>query len=138
MNSIPVSAAPSLTLRKFHDDYLARYPYKTFPIVDDNRLVGAINRGAIWRFPPAQWDRHTVAECLIRVSEENTVRPEIDAAEALDLMVQTGNPRLLVSQWEKLVGIVSYGSLYQAARERETDRLPTGQKFPAVERTSRG
>ena len=107
MNAKPVSVAPLLPIADLVNDYFYRYYYKTFPVVEGSRLVGYVSAREVKAVPRERWPFVTAADILVRCSPDNTVRPETDALEAVQLMNRTGNSRLLVAEGERLVGIIS-------------------------------
>jgi Zn-dependent protease len=111
MNSNPVTAPGSVTVEQLVDDYVYKYHFKMFPVVDDGRLVGCITTRQIKEVPREQWGQVTVGEIAREGTHENTIAPGIDAVKALALMHQTGNSRLLVVEGTQLVGILTLRDL---------------------------
>jgi Zn-dependent protease/predicted transcriptional regulator len=107
MSTSLVTVPPSTTLRSLVEDYVYRYQYKMFPVVEDSRLVGCITTRDIRETPRDEWDRHTVLEVANQCSEENTVSPNLDAASAMSLMAHDGKSRLMVVENGRLLGIVA-------------------------------
>lgn len=111
MNANPVTVPPSITLEQLIEDYVYKHHYKMFPVVDGDRLVGFITTKDIKEIPREEWRRKTVGEIVTRCSPQNTIDPETDAVKALSLMNQRGLSRLMVTEGEHLVGIVSLKDL---------------------------
>jgi Zn-dependent protease/CBS domain-containing protein len=111
MNANPVTAPASVTVEQLVDDYVYKYHFKMFPVVDDGKLVGCITTRQIKEVPREQWGQVTIGEIASGGTHENTISPEIDAIKALALMHQTENSRLLVVEGTKLVGILTLKDL---------------------------
>jgi Zn-dependent protease/CBS domain-containing protein len=110
MNPDPVVVPPSLDLRHWVEDYVYRYHHKMFPVASAGHLEGIVRTAALGRFPREEWELHTVAEV-----EDNarslSVPPDADALQALERMHRTGSSRLLVTDGDQLLGIVSLKDL---------------------------
>ncbi len=108
-----VTVTRSLSLEEFIEEYVYRYHYETFPVVEDSRLIGLINTKQTKTVPRDEWSIRTVQDVLEPVSESNTVDPQTDAMEALTLMNKTGNSRLLVARDGELAGILALKDLLE-------------------------
>ena len=72
-----------------------------------------------WRtFPATDWGRRTVGEAMKRDVQAVAMRPDADALEALGKMQRTGASRLLVTEGDRLVGIVSLKDLLAFLNEK--------------------
>jgi len=111
MNTEPVVVAPWVTLREWVEDYVYRYHRKAFPVVNDGRLEGIITTQVLSGYPRDEWDRHTVGELMRRDVGALSISPRADALEALGKMQATGSSRLLVTEGDRLVGMVSLKDL---------------------------
>jgi Zn-dependent protease/CBS domain-containing protein len=111
MNPEPVVVPPNLDLRRWVEEYVYRYHRKLFPVADDGRLAGVIGTRVLAEVPQEEWDRHTVGELMRPDVAALSVAPDTDALEALAKMQRTGFSRLLVTEGERLVGIVSLKDL---------------------------
>ncbi len=111
MNPNPVTVPMSATVQELVEDYIYKYHYKMFPVMDGKNLVGCITTGEVKEVPREEWSRKTVADLVSRCSPENTIDPQADATKALAMMNQTGRSRLLVVQNEQLMGIVTLKDL---------------------------
>jgi Zn-dependent protease/CBS domain-containing protein len=111
MNPQPIVVPSSLDLRQWVEDYVYRYHRKAFPVVSNGHLEGVITTQALMQIPRSEWDRHTVAEMMRHDVRALTVRPDADALVALAKMQRTGSSRLLVTEDDRLVGIISLKDL---------------------------
>ncbi|MEW6657662.1 MAG: site-2 protease family protein [Thermodesulfobacteriota bacterium] len=111
MNPHPVTAPGTITVEQLVEDYIYKYHFKMFPVLDDGRLVGCVTTRQIKEVPREEWHRVTIGELASQGTPENTISPETDAVHALALMHQTENSRLLVMEGNKLVGILTLRDL---------------------------
>ncbi|MGE5893142.1 MAG: M50 family metallopeptidase [bacterium] len=107
MKKDPVTIPSSITIRELVEDYIYKYHFKMFPVVDNGNLVGCITTKQIKEVPAEQWATRRVGELLSGCSRINTISPDIDAVRALSSMSQSGNSRLMVVEGDKLVGIIT-------------------------------
>jgi Zn-dependent protease/CBS domain-containing protein len=111
MNREPIVVPPTLNLRHWVEDYVYRYHRKAFPVASDGRLEGYIGTRVLQNYPRDEWDRRTVGEVMRHDLDRVTVRPDADALHALQQMQKTGNSRLIVTDGDRLVGIISLKDL---------------------------
>jgi Zn-dependent protease/CBS domain-containing protein len=111
MNPDPIVVPPSLDLRHWVEEYVYRFHHKMFPVVADGRLEGVISTEALTHFPRDEWDFHTIAEAMWPSPLSISLPPNADALQALDQMRRTGSSRLLVTEGDHLLGMVSLKDL---------------------------
>ena len=111
METSPVTVPRMVPVRELVDQYVYRHHFKTFPVVDGDRLVGCVSTKDVRALAQDEWDRQTVGSIAEPCSEENTVPPDLDAMKALSLMSRTGTSRLLVAEGDRLLGILSLKDL---------------------------
>jgi Zn-dependent protease/CBS domain-containing protein len=107
MTADPVTVPPTITIAQLIDDYAYRYHHSVFPVVDRGRLVACIGMRDIKRLPRKRWSATTVAEIMQPCSEATATSADMDAMQALSLMIRTENSRLLATEGDRLVGIVT-------------------------------
>jgi Zn-dependent protease/CBS domain-containing protein len=111
MKADPIGVAPSATIAQLVDDYIYRYHYKLFPVVEDGRLAGCVTTRDVQRVPREDWSRRTVASISNGCTPDSTVGASSDAMEALTKMRRSGLSRLLVVDGDRLLGILSLKDL---------------------------
>jgi Zn-dependent protease/CBS domain-containing protein len=107
MKSDPVTVPESITIEELVEDYIYRYHYKLFPVVNSHKLVGCITTKEVREIPREQWGEKTVGELADPCSTENTIRPDADAVQALSTMRRNNASRLMVVENDKLMGIIA-------------------------------
>lgn len=111
MTQKPIVVPPTLDLRDWVEDYVYRHHRKMFPVASDGRVEGVIATQALARFPREEWEQHSVAEAMLPDVRELSIAPDADALDALQRMQRTGSSRLLVTEGDQLVGILSLKDL---------------------------
>jgi Zn-dependent protease/CBS domain-containing protein len=108
MNTDPVTVNRSVSVDDLVEDYIYKYHYKMFPVVENTgRLVGCVTTKQVKDVPREEWKRKKVEEISAPCSEENVIDPRVDAMKALSLMTKTGASRLLVATGDHLVGVLA-------------------------------
>jgi CBS domain-containing protein len=98
---------PSTSVQQFVDDYVYRYHFRLFPVVQDGQLMGCVKTGRVKELPRDQWPDREVSEIVEPCSDQNTIEPKADALKALAKMRRQGNSRLMVVDNGHLEGIIS-------------------------------
>ncbi len=126
MHTQPVTVPADISIQSLVDDYLFRYDFKMFPVVkESDRLAGCVTSKDVKQIPKEEWTTHRVAEVVHPCSEENTVSPDTDALQVLSKMRDKGVSRLLVTERDHLVAVVSLKDLLSfVARKLELDGGP--------------
>jgi Zn-dependent protease/predicted transcriptional regulator len=107
-----VVTVPSyISVAELVTDFIYKYHFQVFPVVDNDVLKGCVNIGQVRTIERDEWERHAVKELMNECSLENAVSPETDASVALSVMSRTGNTRLMVVEDKKLVGIITLKDL---------------------------
>ncbi len=100
-----------LDLLRWVEEYVFGYHRKMFPVTADGHLAGVITTQALANYPREEWSRHSVEEAMNRDLDALCIPPHTDALEALAKMQRTDSSRLLVTEGDRLVGIVSLKDL---------------------------
>ena len=107
MSKNPVTVPTSLTIGELVENYIYKYHFKMFPIMEDGKLNGCVTTRQVKEVPREEWGFRKVGDIASHCSLENAIGPEYDAVKALGLMSRTGNSRIMVVENGQLVGIIS-------------------------------
>jgi len=102
-----VTGAPDLSLDRFVDEDLYRHKYRSFPVVEADRLVGMISVRDVQYVPRAEWPARTVRQAMHQVREENLVHPSDDLGSVFRKMAEEDKGHLPVVEDGRLSGIVT-------------------------------
>jgi Zn-dependent protease len=115
----PVTVSPDITLRELVEEHVYRYHFKMFPVVEGDRLIGCITTRMLSEVPKAEWDSRTVRSVIGGCADSHTARPETRVTEALSIMKNTGQSRMMVVRDGHLVGIISLKDILGAFSQRQ-------------------
>jgi CBS domain-containing protein len=93
------------------EEYVYHLHHKAFPVVSDGHLEGLITTQDLAKIPRSEWGQHTVGEVMERDLKAVAISPDADALGALGKMQHGGVTRLLVTEGDRLVGIISLSDL---------------------------
>ncbi|MGD2100199.1 MAG: site-2 protease family protein [Desulfobacterales bacterium] len=107
MKTDPVTVPQSTTIEQLVEDYIYRYHFKLFPVINSHKLLGCITTKDVKEIPREDWIHKTVGEIAQKCSAENTIKPDADAVQALSAMRRNNASRLMVVENDRLVGIIA-------------------------------
>lgn len=107
MRKTPITVPPSLGVEELVNDFIYRYHFKMFPVVEGETLVGSVTTREVRDVRRDEWGKTRVGDIAKVCSPGNTISPGTSAAEALSVMNKTGNSRLMVADQGRLLGILS-------------------------------
>jgi CBS domain-containing protein len=102
-----ISVSPSLRIDELVEDFFLRHKHVTYPVTENDRIVGMITLKRVKEISRDQWAERTVREVMLPVREEILLDPEEEAVDALQRMVRTGEGRLPVVQNGRVVGMIT-------------------------------
>jgi Zn-dependent protease/CBS domain-containing protein len=102
-----VSVPPGLSVRALIERYFLTHGYGGFPVVENGQVSGIVSLGDVKRVPPEDYDRLTVREVMIPLTERLTIAPEEDVSLALQRMAEEELGRLIVMQRGRMLGLVT-------------------------------
>lgn len=111
MQSNVVTVDPSLSVEELIESYIYRLHHKMFPVTDNGRLLGCVTTRDVQKVPRNEWASTTVARISRECEKDNTIAPTSDAMEALSQMSRHGAHRLMVTDDDRLVGLLSLSDL---------------------------
>jgi Zn-dependent protease/predicted transcriptional regulator len=111
MQRDPVTVTPDVRIGDFVNDFIYKYHYKLYPVVDGDRLVGCLTTKQIKEISREEWGVRTVGEIALQCSEGNSIAPHVDATKALAKMSKNKVSRLMVTDDRRLVGVITLKDL---------------------------
>jgi Zn-dependent protease/CBS domain-containing protein len=108
MKEDPVTVPSSTTVDRLVEDYIYRYHFKMFPVVESSgRLLGCVTTKDVKALPKEEWGKKSVGEIAASCTEANTIRSGDDAVKALSRMSQNNMSRLMVVDNGHLAGVIT-------------------------------
>ncbi|MFH0965707.1 MAG: site-2 protease family protein [Planctomycetota bacterium] len=111
MSAEAVSVPPELSVADLVENYVYRYHFKMFPVVEGERLVGCVTTRQIREVPRDRWAQSRVGEISVGCEPGNVIGPDEDAMKALSRMQASRASRLMVVEEGRLAGILSLKDL---------------------------
>lgn len=112
MNTNPVTVSPALSLEDLVENYVYKYHYKMFPVVNESHdLLGCVTTKEVKAVPRDEWAQNSVQAVMRASCAEDTVTPDTDAIKALTQMKKTQNSRLMVVDGGHLAGVLTLKDL---------------------------
>jgi len=106
MTADPVTVPADATVEEFVDDYLYHHNFDRFPVVRGERLVGSMGLSEVRDVPRDERNRTRVGDACEERVKENTIEADMKADEALNRMQQSRTGRLMVTEGDRLVGML--------------------------------
>lgn len=118
-----ISAQASLTLHEFVSMLSPHSHYEAFPVVEGNKLLGAVTLSTIIRVPPDEWSATTIRDVMD--AQATRISANCAVSEALRLLLGAHKkPMLLVvSEKGKIRGIVTKTDILHALKIRREEPI---------------
>ena len=102
-----ITVSPDIPLNTLVDDYFFKVRHATFPVMEDDTILGLVTLHDIKEVPREKWKETSARQVMIPISKNLVIRKDADAMLALARMAGNQIGRLLVLENSKLVGILS-------------------------------
>ncbi|HEX6135488.1 MAG TPA: site-2 protease family protein [Longimicrobiales bacterium] len=107
MTANPETIPPAQTLQRFLEEYVLKGRHHSYPVVDAARPVGLITLDRVRAVPKDEWSTRTVEEAMVPLSDAITVGPNDSMNRAMEKMSEARIGRVLVTDGDRLLGIIS-------------------------------
>ena len=108
-----------ISLAEAGHDHFLRSGYGAYPVVRGDAVVGLLCRRDILKVPADERDRTSVQAAMVPLGEVVVVPPDASLIRAMSKMAESGTGRVLVMEGERLVGLLTMGSVLRHVRVRE-------------------
>jgi len=102
-----ITVSASMLIEELVEDYFYKHHFKMYPVLENSKLIGIVTTRMVKEISKEDWKLSKVGEITTPCTEENSIRPDADAMDALSKMYQSGNSRLMVLEEGRLVGIIA-------------------------------
>jgi Zn-dependent protease/predicted transcriptional regulator len=109
----PVAVDSSMSLSQFVNDYVFHYHYRTFPVVELDRFIGMIDVRSIKGVPAQDWPYTKIGGYLSDPSTYCVLDPDMEAMEALQMLLAQNCTKAPVVRNEALLGILARSDLFK-------------------------
>jgi Zn-dependent protease len=127
----PATVDAHVSLGEFMDAVAHRHHYTTYPVTDDDRVVGLLPFASVARVPRADWETTVVLDCMLPLHAVPTVHADEQLLDAVTELGAGTLDRALVTDGDLIVGLLSItdvGRLLAAASDRTRTGTGTGPK----------
>ncbi len=111
MTTNAITVSPDVTVSELIDNWIYKYAFEFFPVVDGNELLGSVSLAEVRQVPSDRRPLVRVGEILVPPSDKNTIDAGASASDALVKMQGTGNSLLLVTSKSGLAGVIALKDL---------------------------
>jgi len=108
-----VAVDTSMTISQLVNEFVFHYHYRTFPVVELGRFIGMIDVRSIKGVPAADWPTTKIGPYLSDPSTYATVDPDIDATDALRVLLARNCSTAPVVRNGTLLGILTRSDLFK-------------------------
>lgn len=102
-----ITVPADITLDQLLDHYFFRFRFTSFPVIEDDNLIGLITLHDLKEIERERWNAVRAKEAMIPLQEGLVIERKSEVTEALTKMASGGFGRLLVVEDHKLIGILS-------------------------------
>jgi len=108
-----VAVNTSMTISQLVNDYVFHYHYRVFPVLELNRFIGMIDVRSIKGVPPNDWPTTKIGGYLSDPSTYCVLAPDVDATDALRLLMSQNCSTAVIVQNSTLLGILTRSDLFK-------------------------
>ncbi|MFP5330960.1 MAG: site-2 protease family protein [Acidimicrobiia bacterium] len=103
-----VTIAENTTLQEAVDDYFLRYDHAAFPVNDDEgETQGILTLRSVRQVPRDEWPMRQAWAVMTRLGDARAVDADTPMDEALKLLTESEDQRVLVTESGRVVGIIT-------------------------------
>ena len=119
MSKNVVTVPGSIMLDRLIEDYFFKFRYASFPVVEDDSILGIVTFHDIKERDKNDWPKVTAKEAMLMINDSLLTDKEEDLVTALVKIVNNGVGRLLVIEDSKLIGIISQKDIIRLFQFKE-------------------
>ena len=118
-----LTVSPDISVQKLVTDYFLIHPHGGYPVVQNDKLEGVVTMSSVRSIPAEKREMETVAQAMVPYERIVTISPNASAAEALQKIAEKNIGRLLVTDGDRILGMITRGDLMKTIRTRQDLRL---------------
>src|SRR5881409_1830663 len=111
-----LTVSPDISVQKLVTDYFLIHPHGGYPVVRNDKLEGVVTMSSVRSIPAEKREIETVGQAMVPYERIVTISPNASAAEALQKIAKKNIGRLLVTDGDKILGMITRGDLMKAIR----------------------
>ena len=114
-----LTVGPDITVQQLVNDYFLVHPHGGYPVIQNDKLQGVVTMSSVRSIPKEKREFETVGQAMVPYEKLLTITPGASAADALQKMAQTNVGRLIVTDGDRILGIITRGDLMKTIRTRQ-------------------
>jgi Zn-dependent protease/predicted transcriptional regulator len=114
-----VTVPKDITIRELIDDWLLKYKYSKFPVIDkedNDKYLGIVTLNDIKVVPKDKWDFTTVGEIVNTFIEEDKIDMDAELFDAIKKMNNESVSALVAIEGGKIIGILTKTDIIQITK----------------------
>jgi Zn-dependent protease/CBS domain-containing protein len=119
MTRNPLTVGPGVTVQGLVNDYFLVHPHGGYPVVENGRLQGVVTMSSVRSIPRERRESETVAQAMVPLQRVVTIGPMASAAEAMQKMAGKQIGRLIVTDGENVLGIITRSDVMKTIQTRQ-------------------
>jgi Zn-dependent protease/predicted transcriptional regulator len=124
----PLTVPPEITVQQLVSDYFLVHPHEGYPVMKDGKLLGLVTLRSARAIPKDQRINETVAQAMVSYEHAPTVHAGESALDALQRMAREKVEVMLVTDGDRLIGLVARSDLMKTIQTRqELEQHPVWQ-----------
>jgi Zn-dependent protease/CBS domain-containing protein len=107
----PVTARPDMTLTEFIDQIAWKTRFTTYPVLENEDVVGLLPLRCVTEVPRSEWETRTVRDCMTPRDEVPVVHEDDDLYTAASELAESDLSRALVVDDGHFAGLLSWSDV---------------------------
>ncbi len=126
MHTDPPTVVQSLSIDSLIEDYVMNTNDHTFPVLEDDKLVGLVALDDVRKVPNSQWPQTSIRQIMTPEKKLITTQPDENASRAFTKLSQSDLRQLPVLEEGSLVGMLSRSDIVKWLRLHSENMLGPG------------
>ena len=114
-----LTVPPDLTVQQLVNEYFLVHPHGGYPVVQGDQLLGIVTMSSVRSITRERREIERVSQAMVPFERIVTIGPTASAADAMQKIAQANVGRLLVTDGQKILGVVTRGDLMKTIQTRQ-------------------
>jgi Zn-dependent protease/predicted transcriptional regulator len=119
MTKNPLAVSPDISVQQLVNDFFLVHPHGGYPVVQNDMLQGVVTMSSVRSISKDLRETEPVRQAMVPLDRIVTVGPMASAADAMQKMAAKQVGRLIVTDRNRIVGIITRGDLLKAIKTRQ-------------------
>lgn len=111
MTQAPITVSPWITINELVQDVILGKNVGFVPVVNDNELLGYIDRSILHKIDRNSWGKLTVGDVFVPLSSKNSVAETFLVKDLVERMQLGNQKKYLVVRGRQLLGVISLNDI---------------------------